>query len=154
MRDGEKRFVFEVALIAKRPHTCTTIQSTVELTSDPVPALNGKTLINGSRIAIPCSWVGPGEPGRVWGGNPIEKGCLASSGCQGQLPQYLSAECVTNTCGNVLSSRMGKSGSKDGPMRTEKWYFCFARVRRSYLLNCPSTSSRARGTQILPSKFL
>ena len=29
---------------------------------------------------------------------------------------------VPHMCGNVLSSRMEKSGSKVGPMRTEKWY--------------------------------
>ena len=61
-------------------------------------------------------WVGLGQPGGVWSGNPIEKARLAGIGCRGQLPQYLSAEYVLHMCGNVLSSRMGKSGSKVGPM--------------------------------------
>ena len=105
----------------QRPSTCTTIQSTGELTGDPVPALYGKTLLNGTRTPIRYSWVGPGQSGCVWVGNPIEKAGLAGIGCRGQLPQYLSAGYVPHMCGNVSSSRMGKSGSKVGPMRTEKW---------------------------------
>ena len=107
--------------LSQRPPTCTTIQSTGELTGDPVPALYGKTLLNGTRIPIRYSWVGPDQPGAVWGGNPIEKAGLAGIGCRGQLPQYLSAGYVPHMCGNVLSSRMGKSGYKVGPTRTEIW---------------------------------
>ena len=52
--------------LAQRPPTCTTIQSTGELTGDPVPALYGKTLLNGTRIPIRYFWVGPGQLGAVW----------------------------------------------------------------------------------------
>ena len=62
----------------QRPYTCTIIQSTGELTGDPVPALYGKILLNGTRTP-------------VWDGNPIEKASLAGIGCRGQLPKYLSA---------------------------------------------------------------
>ena len=48
-----------------------------ESTRDPVPALYGKTQLNGTRITIRYSWVCPGQPGGVWGGNPIEKAGLA-----------------------------------------------------------------------------
>ena len=72
-------------------------------------------------LILPPARALPGQPGGVWGGNPIEKASLAGIGCRGQLPQYLSAEYVPHMCGNVLSSRMGKSGSKVGPTRTEKW---------------------------------
>ena len=59
--------------LAERPPTGTTIESTGELTGDPIPALYGKTLLKGTRIPIRHSWVGPGQPRGVWGGNPIEK---------------------------------------------------------------------------------
>ena len=72
-------------------------------------------------LILPPARALPGQPGGVWGGNPIEKAGLAGIGCRGQLPQYLSAGYVPHMCENVLSSRMGESGSKDDPTRTGKW---------------------------------
>ena len=117
----KKSFVFDVVISRTTSPYLTPPYSTGELTCDPVPALYGKTLLNGTRTPIRYSWVGPGQPGGVWGGNPIEKAGLAGIGCRGQLPQYLSAGYFPHMCGNVLSSRIEKSRSKVGPMRTEKW---------------------------------
>ena len=117
----KKSFVFEAAFSDTTSPCCTTIQSTSQLTSDPIPALYVKNLLNGTRIPIRYSWMGSGQPRGVWDGNPIEKAGLAGISCRGQLPQYLYAGYVPHMCGNVLSSRIGKSGSKVGPMRTEKW---------------------------------
>ena len=86
---------------AQRPTTGTTIQSTGELTGDPVPALYIKTLINGTRIPILYSWVGPSKKGGVWGGNPIEMGLAAED----NFPNIcLHAGYVPHMCRNVLSS--------------------------------------------------
>ena len=55
-------------------------------------------------LILPPARALPGQPGGVWGGNPIEKAGLAGIGCRGQLPQYLSAWYVPHMCGSVLSS--------------------------------------------------
>ena len=64
--------------------------------------------------------------GSVSCGRGVGVGSAAAHGGLGGCVQPRSSPSVpmTHMCGNVLSSRMGKSGSKVGLMRTEKWSFC------------------------------